>query len=208
MKKIALYLFLFVLFALMYRFEQIQQIDNYAVKGMEGLRSEAFTKFFLVMSEIGSIKVELPLLFFVSIILLFYGRILSKISLWFTLNSVRFLNFELKEFFHRERPSFDAVINAAHYSFPSGHSMNSAAVYGFICYLLIELNGTNERRKKWLIGMTILLIGLIGISRIYLGVHYLFDVLAGFSAGMAWLLILIKVYEGINSKIIDKTRLT
>lgn len=208
MKKIALYLFLFILFSLLYRLEQFQAIDNYAVKGMEGLRSEAFTQFFLFMSDIGSIKVVLPLLIFLSIILLFYNRILSIIFLWITFCSIRFLNFELKEFFHRERPSFDAVINAVHYSFPSGHSMNSAAVYGFICYLLIEVTGTNERRKKWYIGLTVLLIGLIGTSRIYLGVHYLLDVLAGFSAGMAWLLILIKVYEAIHSKIIDKTRLT
>jgi undecaprenyl-diphosphatase len=160
------------------------------------------------MSDIGSIKVQYPLLIFISIFLLLKRRILSILFLWITLYSIRFLNFELKEFFHRERPSFDAVIEAAHYSFPSGHSMNSAAVYGFICYLLIEFTGTSERRKKRWIAMSVLLICLIGTSRIYLGVHFLSDVLAGFSAGMAWLLILIKVYETIKSKIIDKTRPT
>jgi membrane-associated phospholipid phosphatase len=122
------------------------------------------------------------------------------------LYSVRQLNYQLKEQFLRERPSFNAVYEAAHYSFPSGHSMNSMAVYSFICYLLIRyLSNTNKQNKTLLIS-TITLIFLIGLSRIYLGVHYLTDVVAGFSAGFVWFIVLTTILAKIN-QLFDKKRL-
>ncbi|MDR0137728.1 phosphatase PAP2 family protein [Metabacillus idriensis] len=205
MKNIGLFLFLFIFFAVLYRMDGAQMLDNTVVRGAEEFRNDAFTSFFIAVSDIGSIKVEYPLMIIASIFLLFFRKFLPVFFLWGTFYSIRFINVELKDFFHRERPSFDAVIHAAHYSFPSGHAMNSTAFYGFLCYLIIKGTSAKDRKRKWWISMTAVLVGLIGTSRIYLGVHYLFDILAGFSAGMVWLLILIKMYETINAKI-DKTR--
>ncbi|MGG4490544.1 phosphatase PAP2 family protein [Metabacillus idriensis] len=201
MKNIALFLFLFLFFAVLYRIDGVQMLDNSVVRGAEEFRTEAFTALFITISDIGSIKVEYPLMIIASVFLLFFRKFLPVIFLWGTFYSTRFINIELKDFFHRERPSFDAVIHAAHYSFPSGHAMNSTAFYGFLCYIILEGTSLNERKSKWLISMTAILVGVIGTSRIYLGVHYLIDILAGFSAGMVWLLILIKMYEIINAKI-------
>ncbi|TDL82960.1 phosphatase PAP2 family protein [Peribacillus frigoritolerans] len=205
MKNIALFLFLFLFFAVLYRMDVVQMLDNSVVRGAEVFRNDEFTSFFITVSDIGSIKVIYPLMIIASIFLLFFRKFLSVFFLWGTFYSIRFINVELKDFFQRERPSFDAVIHAAHYSFPSGHAMNSTAFYGFLCYLILEGTSAKDHKRKWWISMTAILVGLIGTSRIYLGVHYLFDILAGFSAGMVWLLILIKMYETINSKI-DKTR--
>lgn len=206
MKKIALFLFLFIFLAVLYQIEGIQQMDNAIVKGAEDFRTEPFNFFFLAVSDIGSIKVEFPIMIFTSIILLLFRKFLPAIFLWGTFYSIRFINDELKDLFHRERPSFDALIDAAHYSFPSGHAMNSTAFYGFLCYLVLSFTSSKQRSRKWWIAITVILIGLIGMSRIYLGVHYLIDVLAGFSAGMVWLLVIIKGYEMIKSTKLDYLR--
>ncbi|MFY0758313.1 phosphatase PAP2 family protein [Metabacillus dongyingensis] len=206
MKKIALFLFLFIFLAVLYQMEGIQQVDNAVVKGAEDFRTVPFNFFFLAVSDIGSIKVEFPIMIFASIVLLLFRKFLPAIFLWGTFYSIRFINDELKDLFQRERPSFDALIDAAHYSFPSGHAMNSTAFYGFLCYLVLSFTSSKQRSRKWWIGITVILIGLIGMSRIYLGVHYLVDVLAGFSAGMFWLLVIIKVYEMIKSTKLDYLR--
>ena len=97
------------------------------------------------------------------------------------------LNQVLKQLFHRERPS--AVEWGQHVttlSFPSGHAMTSIITYGAIAYLVGRLGPTQQlRRMVW--GVAALLILAIGISRMYLGVHYPTDVLAGFLGGAAWL---------------------
>ena len=97
------------------------------------------------------------------------------------------LMFVLKNFFSRERPLIPLLEPALGYSFPSGHSLMSFSFYG----LLIFLSYKNFRHPlvKWLvITSLVILILLIGFSRIYLRVHYFSDVLAGFAVGVAWLI--------------------
>ncbi len=107
------------------------------------------------------------------------------------------LNRLLKIFFHRTRPSLKPEIDAVNFSFPSGHAMGSLIFYGFIGYLIIR----SERKKISKIISTIFLAGfifMIGISRIYLNVHYATDVIAGFCAGTLWLVICILALEFTN----------
>lgn len=96
----------------------------------------------------------------------------------------------LKSAFERPRPSFDEpVATADWFSFPSGHASSSLALYGALAYVFA---GRSSRpvRAVVLAGLT-LLVAAIGFSRVYLGVHYLTDVVAGYSAGLAWLLLVI-----------------
>lgn len=96
------------------------------------------------------------------------------------------LNELLKWSFHRPRPDVNWLVQATGYSFPSGHSMVSIAFYGALAYLLWNwLPYPGLRRLT--AGLCALLVLSIGISRIYLGVHYPSDVLAGFIAGGCWL---------------------
>jgi membrane-associated phospholipid phosphatase len=101
------------------------------------------------------------------------------------------LTWGLKAIFERPRPSFnDPVATATWFSFPSGHALSSIALYGAIAYLASRsLRSANARFA--VLGGTALLVAAIGFSRLYLGVHYLTDVLAGYSAGLAWLLLVI-----------------
>jgi undecaprenyl-diphosphatase len=99
-----------------------------------------------------------------------------------------FLSTALKESFHRPRPAIvphKSLVMTS--SFPSGHSLNSAVVYLTLGSLLAGL--TREwRLKLYLFGNALLLTFLIGVSRVYMGVHFPSDVLAGWLAGLAWAL--------------------
>ncbi len=105
------------------------------------------------------------------------------------------LNYGLKALFHRGRPeNASEFIHRVSYSFPSGHAMDSLVVYGFLAFLLLERTASTVRRRLIVAG-AIVLIGAVGFSRMYLGVHYLSDVVGGFLAGTVWLLVCIAGYE-------------
>lgn len=98
----------------------------------------------------------------------------------------------LKILIQRPRPTEFRLIDEKGYSFPSAHSMASMAFYGLLIYLIYKYV-TNIYLKWILIVILSLLIISIGISRIYLGVHYTSDVLAGFLISLAYLIIFISV---------------
>jgi len=97
------------------------------------------------------------------------------------------LNLLLKHLFVRERPHFDNPLLAlTTYSFPSGHTVMATVFYGTLCALIVS------RNRRWLwrvltIAAAAFLVLLVGFSRIYLGAHYLSDVLAAIAEGLAWL---------------------
>lgn len=98
------------------------------------------------------------------------------------------LNTVLKHIIQRDRPIGYRLIDETGYSFPSGHSMNSMAFYGFMIYLIYKFV-KNKYIKYIAITILSILIVSIGISRIYLGVHYTSDVIAGFLVSISYLII-------------------
>ena len=92
------------------------------------------------------------------------------------------LVYALKELVQRPRPTlFDEITRPETWSFPSGHSLSAMAIYGSIAAVVIIYR---RAHRGLVIAAATLLIGAIGFSRIYLGVHWPFDVLAGFAAGV------------------------
>lgn len=108
------------------------------------------------------------------------------------------MNVALKIFFDRPRPSVEHMVEATGFSFPSGHAMFAFSFYGLLLYVVWRYS-----KRAWIkyTGSILLfiLILLIGISRVYLGVHYASDVLAGFSAGLIWLVISIAAIKKIQN---------
>jgi undecaprenyl-diphosphatase len=96
------------------------------------------------------------------------------------------LNVLLKRLFSRDRPAlWERVVDVGQYSFPSGHGMVSVVIYGFIGYILAV---RYRRQQVWIISLTTILITAIGFSRLYLGVHWPTDIIAGYAAGLVWLI--------------------
>ena len=112
---------------------------------------------------------------------------------------IALLNQGLKLFFSRERPSDLMLINEKGFSFPSGHAMVSAAFYGVLIYLIWKTN-ISKNKKIVLTIILSMLIFLIGISRIYLGVHYASDVVGGFALSLSYVIIVTALIDYYLSK--------
>jgi membrane-associated phospholipid phosphatase len=99
------------------------------------------------------------------------------------------LNWALKAAFERPRPWFaDPLASAGGFSFPSGHAMVSLTVYGALAFVVAASVGSRRARLRVFASAAALVLA-IGFSRVYLGVHYVSDVLAAYSAGLAWLML-------------------
>lgn len=109
---------------------------------------------------------------------------------------IALLNNILKLIVRRARPTGFRLIAETGYSFPSGHSMVSMAFYGYLIYLIYK-NVRNKKLRWTLITCFSLLILIIGMSRIYLGVHYTSDVFAGFLFSLGYLVIYTKLTNPI-----------
>ncbi|MBP2259026.1 phosphatase PAP2 family protein [Virgibacillus alimentarius] len=152
---------------------------------------------FVVITYIGSAYVSYPLMLIFLLVFLFQRRYWTMLLLLLNLIGVRLLNGLLKSIFERPRPELEHLVQAGSYSFPSGHSMHSIAFFGFLAYLLHRKLKETEKSAHWVWWSAALLIGLIGLSRVYLGVHYPFDVIGGFLAGGSWLFFNILLYTYI-----------
>jgi undecaprenyl-diphosphatase len=103
----------------------------------------------------------------------------------------------LKDFYDRPRPSFDPPLAVERsYSFPSGHAAASAVAYGLLGHMAGRRWPT---RRRWALfaGLGAFVL-LIGFSRIFLGVHYLSDILAGYALGLAWLALCVQAGEAFH----------
>ena len=122
------------------------------------------------------------------------------LSIFLNLVIVTVLNQLLKRILQRPRPTEFRIIEETGYSFPSGHSMISMAFYGYLIYLIYKY--VKNKYVKWIsIVLLGILISSIGISRIYLGVHYTSDVLGGFLISVSYLVIYI---SAVNKFLIEK----
>ena len=167
---------------------EVTSYDNWAYSVfVVNLRNDFMTNIMKVFTFLGS---GLALFLIVGLSFLLFKSKDNGIILTLNLSLVFVLNSIIKTIVQRPRPSGYNLIVESNYSFPSGHSMVSTAFYGYFIYLVYK-NVKNKKIKYLLISLLFLLIMLICISRIYLGVHYLSDTLAGFFLSIAYLMIFI-----------------
>jgi membrane-associated phospholipid phosphatase len=158
-------------------------------------RTPSENRFFLLMSDIGGPVSLIVIVVVVSIILLLKRRYGWFLYLAVTAGGGSLLNLELKRYFARARPDIAEMLRqASGYSFPSGHAMGSTVVFGALSYLAFH-TATNWRLKSAMPALTITLIAAVSLSRVYLGVHWISDVVAGIAAGALWLGITTLAYE-------------
>ncbi len=155
------------------------------------------TRIMIGLSIIGAVKVFIPTLLLALIVMLLIGekeggvRMVRKrhtsALFAFAIGGAILLNESFKTWFHRPRPNVPWSIGDEHtFSFPSGHSIFSTVLYGLIAYLVLARRTPLPRRLLTAI-LAITMPLAIGLSRIYLGVHFPTDVLAGYITGLCWL---------------------
>ena len=166
--------------------DPLVQFDSAVVNAIHANTRPTLVQLMLITSVAGN---EVPLI--VSLILGGYfawKRDWDDLLLFvLVVGGAQLLDILFKNLFHRPRPLFvDPVTTAIGFSFPSGHAMGAFVFYGLLAYLLMR-NNTTLLTRIMISLIFILVVGLIGFSRIYLGVHFPSDVLGGYIAGLAWL---------------------
>ena len=151
----------------------------------KNLRSNEMTLFMSIITDFGSLLFILSL--FVVLLLLYKNK---KTLYYLLINTISILliNDFLKHLIHRSRPNKLNIINTKGFSFPSSHAMISVVFYGLLVYLVFK-NIKNKVLKYILIVLLTIIVLSICISRIYLGAHYLSDIVGGISLGIICLMI-------------------
>ncbi|WP_461611304.1 phosphatase PAP2 family protein [Cytobacillus kochii] len=213
MKKSTLYIttniILFILFLGMFLFIVFDYTNNdLAWFDMEVIHivqqnvTPALTTFIDRFTFLGSVLWFVIATVVVIVLLVLKKKYALAIYICLTSGVGALLNWALKHYFKRERPDILPLIEETGYAFPSGHSMGSFIFYGSLAFVIIHV--AKKTSMKWAVAIIMgLLILSIGLSRIYLGVHYPSDVAAGFLVGAIWLMLSIMVfhmYEHIFNK--------
>lgn len=172
----------------------IRSFDLSWIERIQGSISEGKTSFIMKATELGSMKVVIALTIIICIVLFFKRKFTE--GFWFggtILFCAAIGGKVLKKLFDRDRPEFIQLIEKTNESFPSGHATATTIFYAFIGMVLIL--AVAQLWKKVIIGfITLVWIGFILYTRIYLGVHFPTDVLAGFLYGLAVVFISVGVY--------------
>ncbi len=179
----------------------LDEFDEKVTAFIFSYRSPVLTTIVVAITELGSQWAYLILIPVITLILYYKGHS-WRISLqaFLILLSTFFLNLGIKYLISRPRPDLEGrliQVSEGSFSYPSGHSMCALAFYGFNVYLIFKL--VKNQWLRWsLIILQLLLILAIGASRVYLGVHYPTDVVAGFVVGAIWLALCIVILRSVN----------
>ncbi len=170
-------------------------LDHTAATAVHELITPGLTTFFLVVTALASIE-AIALVSLAGVVVFgAWRRWLLFITWLIAAGGSVVLILLLKAHFARPRPYLEQpLLLETYYSFPSGHAMEAVVLYGMLAYFAVLALRTGWARAAVVFG-TSLLVLLIGLSRMYLGVHYLSDVAAGFAAGGAWLSLCITTME-------------
>lgn len=160
---------------------------------VQNMRNDVLTSIFKVITNFGG---AYCLILVATLSAIFIKDKKIAFSIPINLMVITGLNLLLKNIVERPRPEGYRLITETGYSFPSGHSMISAAFYGLIIYFIWK-NVKDKKLKYISCALLGILIVLIGISRIYLGVHYASDVIGGFTISIVYLIIFTSVFKMI-----------
>ncbi len=164
----------FIMFGLVF-FDKNRVFDEGIYNFIINFRCAFLDNFFKTITKLGNTS---SILVVVIVISLFFHNKNSLLLIISAFDSA-LVNFILKRVIKRPRPAHLRLISQGGYSFPSGHAMLSICVYGFLLYLSFKIK--NKYLRYLLIFIFSFIILAIGISRIYVGVHYPTDVIAGYA---------------------------
>lgn len=174
--------------------QEIFEFDSVVYNFLVNNRNEALNNFFKIITQFGS---AIVLIIITILCVIFIRDKKYKILVPANLVTIAIINIVLKNFFLRPRPNELRLIEETGYSFPSGHAMASTAFYGLLIYIAHE-KIENKILRNTICIMLGLLILLISVSRIYVGVHYTSDVIAGTCFSIAYLILITRLIKSQN----------
>lgn len=170
-------------------------VDQSVYRWAASMRSTPATMFFVAFTHIGGPIGLIVLAFGVAGLLYVRGHRGLAWYVVITGAGGAVMNLLLKGLFERARPDLAEALRQAHgYSFPSGHAMGSMVVLGSLAYVMARSWGP-WRLRSATIALLIASILTVGLSRVYLGVHWISDIGAGFAAGFVWLVVATVAFE-------------
>jgi undecaprenyl-diphosphatase len=176
---------------------EIPPIDTAFTNFLHGLANPTLDALMIAVTNLGS-SVALAAAVGLAAVLLVVRRRRPEEALFIVVALVGtlVLNDRLKLFFQRPRPGFDWAEVWPETGFPSGHAMNSFATYVALALVIWRVGG--RRVGIVALALAILLAVSVGLSRVYLGAHWLSDVIGGYLAGALWLLLLVAAWALVS----------
>lgn len=174
--------------------DKIASFDLRIISVVQGWETPGLTRWMKGFSWVGA-TLPTTALSVLSVLFLYFGLRHRYEVLFFIFNigGSTILNRVLKGVFRRERPDIHRLAEELSYSFPSGHAMAAVSLYGALAYLLWRHIPSTAGRTL-LIAISAFMIGMISISRIYLGVHYPSDVIGGLLGSGMWLALTVWIF--------------
>jgi len=179
----------------------MKYIDWAVFDKVSRMESKGLTRFMLFITFLGKHQFLIP----ANLVVLFYFLLVHHHS-WFSIRvlaislSSLLLMLVLKKLFRRKRPITPLHKAVSGLSFPSGHAIMSVSFFGLLIYIVNNTISSGALQTTVTIFLVVLIF-LIGFSRIYLRVHYASDVLSGFIIGLSWLLISLYIIQHLESSI-------
>lgn len=184
---------------------KVAGFDQALISFIRGFETPVLTSIMKLFTFIGSFPVVLVIFLIVSFI---FFRVLKSRTEIFLVAAVivgtQVINLLLKLLFHRARPDIHLLIDVGGYSFPSGHAMSAFAVYGILTFVFWRHIPKRIGRISLIIGSSMFIL-FIGMSRIYLGVHYPSDIIGGYFASAAWLTVAIWFFQSYKERQWEKS---
>lgn len=171
----------------------MQAIDQSVLNFFVANRVEWLSFLMLVITYCGSYLIVIGLTLLSAISFYIHKHTARILPLFIAVGGSAATTYIIKHLFYRARPIIEALYLETSSSFPSGHATAAMALYGFILYTIWKFD--KHRLKKPFAVFLFVLIALIGASRLYLGVHYLSDVLVGYLIGLIWLFLSVKLHK-------------
>lgn len=163
-------------------------LDESVIAWFQNWASPGLTRIAWVVTALGSIALISGGSLVTALVLLRRGFLYRFVAVIVTMGGGSVLNILLKHYFQRQRPVLEnPLVTLSSYGFPSGHTMGATLLYGLLALLIAHSSRWAWSHRLFAFCSAALLIALVGASRIYLGAHYLTDVLGAIALGLAWL---------------------
>lgn len=167
---------------------------------MADMKSDGATAAFKLLSYLGSSIAILGITLIASLIIGWWRGGLRGLSIIAGVGAAYAFNLLLKMWIDRSRPVSAWGIEADGASFPSGNAMLAMVMFGLVACTIIQVRGVSNIVKFFSVSFAVLLILMMGLSRVYFHVHYITDILGGYTAGMAVICLIMIIVHKINKK--------